>query len=713
MQSVTDYDGRFSITLNGKTTLIFRSMGYVQQELEVDPASVRELVVMLQDDAQNLSEVTVSSASAQARVAEMQIGVQKIEIAEMAKLPVLFGERDIMKSIQLLPGVDSEGDGTSGYQVRGGTSSQNLILLDGATIFNAGHLMGIFSTFNDDALTNAALYKGQVPAQFGGGASSVFDISTKAGAMDKYRGSLSVGLLSAKGYVEGPIARSRASFFVSARRSYLDLFLKLTDSYSNDALNFYDVNAKLTFRAADNDIVAISFFRGRDNLGLEDLMDMGWGNTSASARWAHSFSEKSRSTLTATASKYLNDVSVEVLNTQRSMGGAIRQLGLKESVDIDLEKHKIDFGAQGTLTKLISAEWLMENYYEKEERAALELDVWASDDVQVTDKLGASIGLRTSYFAVLGGSPYYVLDENNDIAQTLDFGVGEVVKSYFTLEPRLAINLLFDANRSLKIGYSRNSQNIHALRNSSMSLPFDRYTMTSNIIRPQVANQLSAGYIHLTQDAKYELSTEAYFKKISNVYDYLDGKSFMSEVEVERIIERGRGRAYGLELYARKNVGRLTGWASYTLAWSENKIQGINNSRWYTSANDRRHNVTLVAICQLSPKWDISGTWTYSTGQALTAPSAKYDIGGETYYYYAERNGYRAPAYHRLDLSATNTKVKTRYTRQWSFGLYNAYNRYNPFIITFQNDTSRPSGTKTIQYSLFGILPSVTYTLKF
>lgn len=713
--TTSNQDGYYSIQLQEGTQIIVCSyIGYITYEKSLDLHKNKSLNIQLSEDSQMLDEVIVSSSSPQGRVAEAQIGVQKIDIAEMAKTPVLFGERDIIKSIQLLPGVKSEGDGSSGYQVRGGTSSQNLIQLDGATVYNAGHLMGIFSTFNDDALTNASLYKGQIPAQFGGGTSSVFDISTKTGAMDAFHVNGSIGLLSAKLNVEGPIVKDKLSFFAAARRSYIDLLLKGSKDFKDNVMNFYDLNAKLNWRISDGDMLSLSFFKGKDNMGMDDLMDMDWGNTSVALRWFHRFNDKLHASTSLSWSDYSSDIGMEVLNTNHEMNGYIRQLTFKESLTwLPTDRHTVNIGLQSALISLKSAEWQINDLHEKEKRDAWENSIWINDEWKMTDRMTFMAGLRFNAFSVLGGSPYYSLDGNGNITETLDYGNGSFVKAHLTLEPRFSVHYRLGERHSLKAGFSRNSQNIHAIRNSSMSMPFDRYTMSSNLTEPQTANQISVGYIGLTADLKYELSVEGYYKRIDNVYDYRDGKSFNSEIEIERLLQGGKGRAYGAELCLRKNSGRLTGWIAYTLSWAENKIEGINNNRWYTAGNDRRHDLSIVAMYDLSRHWDFSATWKYNTGQALTAPSAKYEIGGDTYYYYAERNGYRAPAYHRLDFSFTHTKQVGRYTRQWSFGLYNAYNRYNPYIITFENDDTKPSGTKTVQYSLFGIIPSVSFNFKF
>ena len=661
-----------------------------------------------------LREVTVTSRSAEKRISEVQIGVEKVEVATLAKVPALLGERDIVKSIQLLPGVKSEGEGSGGYQVRGGTSSQNLMLLDGATVYNAGHLMGLFSAFNDEALANASLYKGLVPAQLGGGTSSVFDIDTRSGDMQRYHFSGTMGLLSAKVMAEGPIQRDGSSFLFAGRRSYLDMFLKASKDYKDNTMNFYDMNVRLNFRLSPQDFLNLTFFRGRDNMGLDELLDMTWGNTTVTANWLHTFSDKLYANTLLAYTDFSNDVGIDMMNIHYTMAGYIRHMVLNHrQVWTPTKRHRVNYGFETDYTQLKSAEWDIDYLHQREKRNAWMNSLWVNDEWKLSNRLDLSAGLRLHLFTVLGGSPYYQIDRQGNITETMNPGSGEFVKTYTDVEPRVSLKWALSRRHSLKVGYSRTSQDIHAIRGSSASMPFDRYTMTSNIVSPERADQVAAGWTGITPTGDYDFSAEVYYKNIDNVYDYRDGKSFHSEIEIERLLLGGKGRAYGLELCAHKNEGRLTGWLSYTLAWSENKIEGINGGDWYTASNDRRHDIALVGMYQLSKRWELSAVWRYNTGQALTAPSAKYEVDGHTYYYYAERNGYRAPAYHRLDVSATYSREVGKTTQQWAFGLYNAYNRYNPYVITFENDDERPSGTKTVQTSLFGIIPSVSFTIKF
>lgn len=670
--------------------------------------------VVLERDT--LAEVVAVSPAAKRRMANTIIGAEKIEIKELAKMPVLFGERDLMKSIQLLPGVKSESDGSSGYQVRGGTSAQNLVLLDNAIIYNSGHLMGLFSTFNEEALTNATLYKGQIPAQIGGAVSSVFDISTKSGDMQKWHWGVGIGLLSAKANVEGPLVRDKASFLVTARRSYLDLFLKATEDYKDTKLNFFDVNAKVSIRLKNNDDLAISYFQGRDNLGLKDIMSLKWGNQALSMRWFHVANDRLFSTTSAQLTNYKSSVTMTMLSTDYEMSGFVRHIGVQEMLTfLPNESHSMKLGAQSQIVVLRSAEWKINTLHEKEQRRAWQNDFWLNDDWRLGESFDISLGIRMNLFSALGGSPYYNIDADGNIADTLHYANGSIVHTYVTPEPRFSVKYKFGIHSSIKFGYSRTSQHIQAIRNStSSSMPFDRYTMSSNIVKPQIANQFSAGFFKATSDEKYDFSLEAYYKNVDNMSDYKDGKTFYSEIEIERLLLTGKSRSYGLEFCAHKNAGRFTGWAAYTLAWSENKIDGIDGGRWYWASNDRRHDISIVAMYNLNNNWNFTAAWVYNTGQALTAPSAKYELAGQTYYYYAERNGYRAPSNHRLDVSATHTKIIAgRFERQLSLGIYNLYSRQNPYMIMFSDDEESNSGTKAEQVALFSIVPSISYVIKF
>ncbi len=664
---------------------------------------------------EQIEEVVVTSNSARQRVQNVQAGAEQLQLKDLTAAPSLFGENDVMRAIQLLPGVKSESDASSSFQVRGGTAAQNLILYDNAPVYNVGHLAGLFSAFNDDALGNATLYKGLLPAQYGGASSAVLDLTGRTGNKQDWHGGVSIGLLSAKGTIEGPIVKDKASFLVTARRSYLDAFLKLTDDFKNNTLYFYDINAKLDWIIGQRDQLFLSFFTGYDRTALEDMIDIRWNNLASSLKWLHHFRGGSYAQTTLLYSGYLTDNGIDIFGMNIWFNGHIRQGSLRQDFHIDLGNHQLDAGLSSTLLNVKSAEWQFVNKHVKEQRRAWENAFWLNGIFHLTDQLTASAGLRTSLFSPLGGSLYYDIEENGDIGWYYNYGKNQIVKTHVTLEPRASINYqwtMLSGQWSVKAAYARTSQNIHALRNQNTSTPFDRYTLSSNIVKPEIADQVSLGIFAATSDQAYDVSLEGYYRKVDNVLDYRDGKSFSSEVEIERLILSGEGKGYGAELALRKNTGKLTGWLAYTLSWSKTRIPGVNGGRWYDANNDRRHDISLVAMYRLGKHWSLNGTWVFNTGQAFTAPSGKYQIEDNWIYYYAERNGYRAPDYHRLDVSAVWTKKYRRSTHEWVFSIYNLYNRYNPYLINFE-DSENGARTKAKQYSLFGIVPSVAFNIKF
>ena len=714
--TISDSEGNFIIKVKQvPATLLFNCVGFSAFEQTFN-SSADKVNIKMEEETTELAEVQVVAKHGRSRTDNVIIGVENIQMSEMAKVPALMGERDVIKSIQLLPGIKSEGDGSCGFQVRGGTAAQNLILIDNAVIYNAGHLMGVFSTFNDEALTNASLYKGAIPAQFGDASSSIFDIKTRSGDMENYGLNLSIGLLSSKFSFDGPIVKDKASFFLAARRSYFEIFLKPTEKYSDKVLNFYDINSKITVKPTKNGVFNVMFFRGRDNMDMGNhIAEIHWGNTAAAVDYKQNIGRSISAKTSLVFSKYDFVESMNVLKVKESFDGYLQhQIGREDIVISPTENQKINLGFQFDHINLKSGELESSNgLVEKELRDGDEISFWAGEDLKTNFGLEVSFGARGVIFNALGGHPYYNLNNDGLISDTLFYGKGKVVKKFFAVEPRLSLKYQIGDHQSIKAGYCRTSMHVQNIMNNGMSSPIGRSVLSSNLIDPQVADQISAGYMAETKDAKYEFSIEGYYKNIENVYDYKDGKNLVSAIEMESLLLKGKGRAYGVEFYAKKNLGDFTGWFSYTLSWADNKISGINNNEWYTAPNDRRHDISIVAMYKLNHKWDISATWVYTSGQALTAPSAKYNIDEWTHYYYQERSGYRAPAYHRLDVGINNTKERPRYTRVWSFGVYNLYNHYNPYLITFENDDTKATGTRTEQVSLFGLIPSVTWSITF
>ena len=661
---------------------------------------------------ERLDEVVVTSNSARQRIQNVQTGAEVLQIDNLTSAPQLFGENDIMRSIQLLPGVKSESDASSSFQVRGGTSAQNQVLFDNAPVYNVGHMAGLFSAFNDDALASATLYKGLLPAQYGGASSAVLDITGRTGSKSGWHGGANIGLLSAKGTFEGPIIKDKLSFLVTARRTYMDMFLKLSNDFKNNTVYFYDVNAKLDWTLNDRNQLFLTFFTGYDKTAIDKMVDIRWGNMTTSLKWLHHFNGDSNSQTTLFYSNYTTDNGVDFVGFNLWYKGHIRQGSLRQDFNLALGRHQLKAGFQTSLFSVKSAEWQIVSKYEKEERRAWENAVWLNDTFEFSEQLTASLGLRLSTFSPLGGSLYYDIAPDGTIDWYYNYGKNEIVKTHVTLEPRASISYQPTHETSIKLGYARTSQNLHALRNQSTTTPFDRYAISSNIIKPEIADQVSAGFYLMTPDQNYDFSAEAYYRKTDNVIDYRDGKSFGSEIELERLVLPGEGKSYGVELCARKNMGKLTGWLAYTLAWSKTRIEGINGGNWYDANNDRRHDINIVAMYRLSDRWTFNAAWVFNSGQAFTAPSAKYQMIDNWIYYYSERNGYRAPDYHRLDISAVWTKKRSWCTQQWVFGIYNLYNRYNPYLINFE-DSENGARTRAVQYSLFGIVPSVAFNIKF
>ena len=662
--------------------------------------------------SEKLKEVVVVSNNARQRVENVQAGAEQVKIKELTASPQLFGERDIMRSLQLLAGVKAESDASSGFQVRGGTSAQNQILLDVTPVYNAGHLGGLFSAFNDDALAAATLYKGLLPAQYGSASSAVLDIVGKTGNKYEYHGGFSIGLLAAKGTIEGPIAKGKASFLVTARRSYMDGFLKLSKDFSGNKLYFYDLNAKLDWNIDGKNQLFLTFFSGKDRTGLEKLVDLRWNNLSASLKWLHYFNDNTYSQSNFYYSGYETDNATDLLGMNLWFAGHIHQTGFRQDFHIGLGKYRLDAGLQTALMNVKSAEWQKVNLHEKEQRRAWDNAIWLNAVMPFSKNFDVSAGLRLTAFCPLGGSYYYDITPQGEIDWYYNYPNNRIVKTHLTIEPRLSLNFKPSDLTAIKVGYTRTSQNVHALRNQSTSTPFDRYTMSSNIIKPEVADQVSAGFFMMTPTQMYDFSVEGYYRHINNALDYRDGKTFSSEIEIERLILAGKGKGYGVEFSARKNGGKLTGWVNYTLSWSKTQIDGVNGGKWYDANNDRRHDINIVAAYKLTDRWTLSAAWIFNTGQALTAPSGKYEIEGNWIYYYTERNGYRAPDYHHLDLGAVWKKQYKRTTHEWAISIYNVYNHYNPYIITFDDNGSK-QGTRAKQYSLFGIVPSVSFSLKF
>ena len=653
-----------------------------------------------------LEEVVITDQSARNRIQALP-GSESLELVKLSLTPQLFGESDIIKSITLLPGVHAEAEGAGGFEVRGGNAYQNLVLMDGMTLYNPSHMMGIFSTFNDDALSHATLHKGPIPSSFGSASSSVLETQMKPGDMRKYNFSGTIGILNAKIAAEGPIVKDKLSFAVSARRSYVDLFLNLIPKYKGTVMNFYDVNAKVRYNVNKNNLIDFSFFTSRDNLAVKDVMELHWGNLSGSVNWR---SEQGNWTFftTGSATEFTNNMGSSIMDSHNTLKEYIKSFALNERITYEIsENNKLEFGVRTELLNVKSGEVSSGNTHQKEIRSGWLNALWCAYEGAFINRIRINVGLRGSIFSSLSSPFFHSFEAFNEMPP--DFSS----KTYFNIEPRVGLRILLNEYNNINGGVSVTTQDIHGIRATMTTFPFDRYALSSKNVKPELSRQFSLGYSGMTSQGSWDWSVEAYYKFINNVYDYKDGVGMFSRINLENLILGGKGRSYGVEFMVRKNLGKLTGWISYTLSKTETKIEGINNGRWYKASNDRRNDVSIVGLYQFNDRWTASASWTFSSGKPLTAPDEKYSIDGVTCYYYSERNSYMTPPSHRLDLSATYTRIGKKVTSILSFGVFNAYAHYSPFIIYFEDDPSKPSGTRAVQQSLFGIVPSISYTIKF
>ncbi|MDE6006380.1 MAG: TonB-dependent receptor plug domain-containing protein [Muribaculaceae bacterium] len=655
-----------------------------------------------------LDEVVVTGQSARQRISTGKLGSENLELNTLALTPQMFGETDIIKSITLLPGVHGESDGAGGFEVRGGNAYQNLVMMDGMTLYNPSHLMGIFSTFNDDAMSRATLHKGPIPAQFGGASSSVLETNARSGDLEQYHFSGTIGILNAKVAGEGPVVKDRLSFAVAARRSYVDLFLKLIPQYRHTIMNFWDINAKLHYKINSDNFINATFFVSRDNLAISDLMTMNWGNLAGSIHWNCRTGSGWNFTTTAAVTDYTTLMGMDIMDSNQEMKQFIQSYSLNERATCKLsDNHSLELGIRSELFRVKSGDMSVDNTHFLDLKSGWQNALWIGYEGSFANRISIYVGSRFSLFSALGDDRFHDFTAINE--EMPDYAD----KTYFNFEPRGSVRVNINENHNIKIGASVTTQNIHGVRSSSTTFPFDRYAITSVRIRPEHSVLYSIGYAGMTPSGGWDWSIEGYYKSMKNVYDYKDGMTMFSRVNIEEIILGGRGRSYGMEIMLRKNTGKLTGWISYTLSRTQTRIPGINEDKWYNASNDRRNDLAIVAIYELTPKWNISAAWTFSSGRPLTAPDEKYQIAGITCYYYSGRNTYETPPSHRLDLSATYTRTGRKVTSIWAFGVYNAYCHYSPFVIYFKDDPSNPSGTHAVQQSLFGIIPSVSYTLKF
>lgn len=741
--SVTNEYGFYSITAPAGTyTLIISYVGYSDVSQELILHEDQTIDFEIKELTEQLDEVLiVAEESERISIKKPQMSVSKLNASTIKQMPAVLGEVDVVKSLQMLPGVTNNGEGTAGFNVRGGAVDQNLVLLDEAIIYNTSHFFGFFSVFNADAIKDIKLYKGDIPAKFGGRVSSVLDIRQKDGNRKKFSLNGGVGLISSRLAVEAPLFKKKGSFLLAGRTSYAHLFMPAIKEVKDDKISFYDLNLKTNYEINKNNRVYLSGYFGRDIFDLSKIVKNRYGNTSGNLRWNHIFNDKLFSNLSLIYSKY--DYQVILDFVQLDWIADIKNYNLKYDFGYYAnEKLKLDFGFSGILYNLNPGEVKPTdgsspiNYLKLEQKRAFESGLYVSAEHKITEKLTAQYGLRYSRFSRLGGQNIVnytndqpvvyndelgIYEEGEELSETF-YKKRESIKTFNNFEPRLGLSYQLNETSSVKTSYTRSSQYLHLLSNTTAVTPLDVWTPSGKYIKPQLSNQYAIGYYKNFNDSKYSVEIETYFKTTNNRIDYVNGSNLIGTNTIETEILNGEARAYGLELLFRKNKGDFTGWLAYTLSKSEQRTpggkaggQGINRGNWYNTPHDRTHDISLTGIYKLNDKWSFSSNLVYQTGRPVTYPTGQYQIEGLSIASYSDRNESRLPAYHRLDISAIyqpNRKPDRRWKGEWVFGIYNVYNRKNAASITFaQNeDTGQNEASRT---AIFGLIPSITYNFKF
>jgi hypothetical protein len=727
--------GFYSVTLDeGEYDVLVSHVAYLSQSFHLSLHQNIEYNIYLIARSAAMSEVIVYSKRRDANVRNAQMGRIDLSVNQIRNIPAFLGEVDILKTIQLLPGVRNAGEGNAGFYVRGGGPDQNLILLDDAVVYNTGHLFGFFSIFNSDAIKNVSLIKGGMPAQYGGRLSSVLDVSMKDGNNNRFQGEGGIGLIASRISLQGPIYKNKASFIVSARRTYIDALIKPFVKKSSNAYGsgyyFYDLNAKVNYIFSEKNRLYLSGYFGRDvftfrNKELSFKADIPWGNSTATLRWNHVFNRKLFANTTIVYNDYHFSFGAEQNNFQVKLSSGIRDGNAK--IDFDFYptgKHTMKFGGLFTYHKFIPnvtsgrQDSVVFQPVSQGEKYALENALYVQDDWDVSERIRINYGLRWSSFTQIGPYTKYTRDANQNKTDSTVYGSWEKIKNYHGLEPRFTIRYTANSTTSIKASVTRNLQFIHLVSNAGTTLPTDLWVPSTFRVKPQISIQYAAGVFKNFKNNSYETSVEVYYKDMRNQIEYKEGYTpSLSDPEEEFVF--GKGWSYGAEFFINKVRGRLNGWIGYTLSWTWRKFPDLNSGQKYPTKYDRRHDLSVVGTYELNPKWKFGAVFVYGTGNATSLPERFYVINNVLTQDYSSINQYRMAAYHRMDLSATLTPVqkkKKKLTSAWVFAIYNVYSRLNPYFIYFDQTGNPITGTQKIearQVSLFPILPSVTWNFKF
>jgi len=724
--TATNSYGFYSLTItSGNYDLQFSYIGYVSVNKKGSTDIAITLDISLEASENILGEVVISDKRTNENVRAPEMSIVKLDIKAINRVPALFGEIDLVKVIQLLPGVQSTSEGSSGFSVRGGSADQNLVLLDEATIHNASHLMGFFSVFNNDAVKDVTLYKGDIPAAYGGRLSSLLDIRMKDGNARKYGVSASIGSISSKLMIEGPIIKDKTTFLVAARRTYADLFLLLSrdENVRDNKLYFYDVNLKLSHVINDNNRLYLSGYFGRDNFKNVFAL-FGFGNQTASLRWNHLFSRKLFFNMSLIYSRYKYELGTPEGDANSFLWDS-KMYDYSARFDFThylTNKHTLRYGAttmyhsfypgtaSGLGTNSSFTEFILPAEY------ALEHSLYATDEFKPWGKFTIKYGLRYALFQNIGPGTYYSFDEYHNPVDSTVYRKGDIFNSYSSFEPRIAFTLLLNDVSSIKGSYSHSAQFLSLAQNSTAGTPLDVWVPASVNVKPQLCDQVSAGYFRNFRKNMYEVSAELYYKDLKNVIDFRDHAQLLLNQYLEGEMRTGIGYSYGIETMVRKDAGRLTGWISYTYSRSFRIVKEINDGNRYNAPYDKPHSANIVVNYDISKRLTASATWVYSTGLPVTFPTGRAVVGNSILPIFSDRNAYRMPDYHRLDVSVS-LKGKEKPGRKWrnelNLSVYNAYNRHNAWSINFVADPDDPNITYAEKTYLFSIIPAVTYSIKF
>jgi hypothetical protein len=733
--TVTNAYGFYSITVaKGTYDIQFSFIGYRTISEAMNLTQDESKNIQMESEATMIEEVVVKEKAIDANVVDVQMSKNTINMDQIRKLPALFGEVDLIKNVQMLPGVLSAGEGTSAFYVRGGGADQNMILIDEAPIYDPSHLFGLFSVFNADVIKESELYKGGIPARFGGRLSSMLEVRTKDGNNKKFAASGGIGLLASRLMVEGPIIKEKSSFIISARRSYLEPFLKMADQ--KNSVYFYDINAKVNLKANNNNRFFIALYSGRDQFKFNGGKgSFGWGNTTGTFRWNHLFNERLFLNTSLIASKF--DYSFKISDPAMSVKwvSGLQELSFKTDFSYYINTNsELTFGYHVTRRKFEPAkissngEGSIFAAFELDHMYALDHGIYINNQHRLSDKLTVDYGVRFSIFQNIGKGNVYLYDDPHDsstpnLRDTIHYDAWQTIKAYKNLEPRLGIRYVLKEGQSVKVSYNRMVQNTHLISAGTVPLPFNTWNPSGYYLKPQIADQIAAGYFRNFRDNMIEASVETYYKNMQDVTDFADNAEVQLNKNLSTEFRQGKSWSYGLEFMVSKKEGRFTGMLSYTLSKTTRKIPGVNLGNPFPANYDRRNALNMSATYDLSKKWTFGANFTYSTGRPITLPSGKYQYGTYNPDVITERNAYRLPDFHRLDLSATlnpNRNANRRWHGQWVFSIYNVYNRQNAFSVytrTKQDDEGNVIGDGTQKeirmIYLFPLLPFVTYNFKF